>query len=49
VVAVLQQVETAIADMRNSADTVQTASHAVEQAADKLRDSVDGFLHKVAM
>jgi hypothetical protein len=46
---VLQQVETAIADKRNPADTVQTAFHAVEEVAEKLRDSVDGFLRKIAM
>jgi hypothetical protein len=34
--------------MRNSADTVLAASQAVEKAADSLRDSVDGFLRKVA-
>jgi outer membrane protein TolC len=49
VIGVLQQVSTAIADMRTSADTVLTASQAVEQAADNLRGSVDGFLRKVAM
>jgi len=49
VVAVLQRVATAIADMRNSADTVLAASAAVEKAADSLRGSVDGFLCKVAV
>ena len=49
VVAVLQRVSSAIADMRSSADTVLTASTAVEKAADSLRGSVDGFLRKVAM
>ena len=49
VVAVLQRVSGAIADMQNSADTVLTASAAVEKAADSLRGSVDGFLRKVAM
>jgi len=49
VVAVLQRVSGAISDMRSSADTVLTASDAVEQAAASLRDSVDGFLRKVAM
>ena len=49
VVAVLQDVSGAIADVHSSADTVLAASQAVEQAADSLRDSVDGFLRKVAM
>ncbi len=49
VVGVLQRVSGAIFDMRSSADTVLTASDAVEQAAVSLRDSVDGFLRKVAM
>jgi methyl-accepting chemotaxis protein len=49
VVAVLERVSAAIADMRNSADTVSTASTAVENAAESLRGSVDGFLSKVAI
>jgi methyl-accepting chemotaxis protein len=49
VVSVLQGVSFAIANMRSSADTVLTASAAVEEAADSLRGSVDGFLRKVAM
>ena len=49
VVGVLQRVSAAIADMHSSADTVLTASNAVEKAADSLRDSVDGFLRKVAV
>jgi methyl-accepting chemotaxis protein len=49
VVAVLERVSRAIGDMRGSADTVLTASMAVEKAADSLRDSVDGFLNKVAI
>jgi methyl-accepting chemotaxis protein len=49
VVGVLQKVSTAISDMQSSADTVLKASSAVETAADSLRDSVDGFLRKVAM
>ncbi len=49
VVGVLQKVSTAIADMHSSADTVLTAANAVQEAADSLRDSVDGFLRKVAM
>jgi methyl-accepting chemotaxis protein len=49
VVSDLQRVSTAIADMRTSADTVLAASAAVEKAADSLRGSVDGFLHKVAV
>jgi methyl-accepting chemotaxis protein len=49
VVAVLRRVATAISDMRSSADTVLTASQSVEQAAENLRGSVDGFLRKVAI
>jgi methyl-accepting chemotaxis protein len=49
VVSDLQRVSSAIADMRSSADTVLTASAAVEKAADSLRGSVDGFLSKVAV
>ncbi|MFZ3339224.1 MAG: PAS-domain containing protein [Xanthobacteraceae bacterium] len=49
VVAVLERVSGAIADMQSSADTVLTASAAVENAAESLRGSVDGFLRKVAM
>jgi methyl-accepting chemotaxis protein len=49
VVGVLQQVSSAITDMHSSADTVLTASSAVEKAADSLRDSVDGFLRRVAL
>jgi NO-binding membrane sensor protein with MHYT domain len=49
VVAVLQRVSGATAAMRNSADTVLTAAAAVENAADSLRGSVDGFLGKVAV
>jgi methyl-accepting chemotaxis protein len=49
VVAVLQRVSGAIADMQSSADTVLKASAAVEKAAESLRGSVDGFLRKVAM
>jgi methyl-accepting chemotaxis protein len=49
VVAVLERVAGATMDMRKSADTVLTASQAVEAAADSLRGSVDGFLHKVAI
>ena len=48
-VSELQRVSTAIADMRNSAETVLGASVAVEKAADSLRSSVDGFLRKVAV
>jgi methyl-accepting chemotaxis protein len=48
VVSVLGRVSGSIADMRKSADTVLAASQAVEKAADSLRDSVDGFLRKVA-
>jgi methyl-accepting chemotaxis protein len=49
VVSVLQRVSGAIADMRSAADTVLATSDAVEKAADSLRDSVDGFLRKVAV
>jgi methyl-accepting chemotaxis protein len=49
VVGVLQRVSSAIADMHSSADTVLTASNAVEKAANSLRESVDSFLRKVAM
>jgi len=49
VVAVLERVSGAISDMHDAADTVLTASTAVEQAAESLRGSVDGFLRKVAM
>jgi methyl-accepting chemotaxis protein len=49
VVAVLERVSGAIAEMQSSADTVLTASAAVEKAAESLRGSVDGFLRKVAM
>jgi methyl-accepting chemotaxis protein len=47
--AVLERVLSAIADMRGSAETVLTASTAVEKAAESLRGSVDGFLRKVAV
>jgi len=49
VVADLQRVSGAMADMRTAAGTVLAASTAVETAADSLRGSVDGFLRKVAM
>jgi NO-binding membrane sensor protein with MHYT domain/methyl-accepting chemotaxis protein len=49
VVGVLQKVSIAISDMQSSADTVLKASSAVESAADSLRESVDGFLHRVAV
>jgi methyl-accepting chemotaxis protein len=49
VVSVLQRVASAITDMHSSADTVLTASSAVEKAADSLRESVDSFLRKVAI
>ncbi|HEX4409460.1 MAG TPA: PAS-domain containing protein [Xanthobacteraceae bacterium] len=49
VVTVLQRVSGAIADMRKSSDTVLGTADAVEQAAANLRNSVDGFLRKVAM
>jgi len=49
VVAVLQRVADTIADMRSSADTVSAASATVESAAHALRNSIEGFLSKVAM
>ena len=49
VVAVLQRVSTASADMHKSAETVLAASAAVEKAAESLRGSVNGFLRKVAV
>jgi methyl-accepting chemotaxis protein len=49
VVSVLQNVSNAMNDMHSSADTVLTASAAVETAAESLRGSVDGFLRKVAI
>ncbi len=49
VVTVLQRVSGTIADMHASAGTVLAASQAVEKAAESLRISVDGFLHKVAI
>jgi methyl-accepting chemotaxis protein len=49
VVSGLERVSHAIGDMRTSADTVLTASTTVEKAADSLRSSVEGFLHKVAV
>jgi PAS domain S-box-containing protein len=47
VVSGLELVSTKISDMRNSADTVLAASGAVEEAAERLLGSVDGFLRKV--
>jgi methyl-accepting chemotaxis protein len=49
VVSVLQRVAGAMAEMQISADTVLTTSQSVEKAAGNLRNSVDGFLRKVAM
>ena len=49
VVAVLHRVASTVAAMRNSADTVGAASVTVEKAAEALRDSIDGFLNKVAV
>ncbi len=49
VVAVLERLSGATGELHNSADTVLTASSAVEKAAASLRDSVDGFLRKVAI
>ena len=49
VVGTLEKVSAAITDMHGSADTVLTASNAVEMAADSLRESVDGFLRRVAV
>jgi methyl-accepting chemotaxis protein len=49
VVSGLEIVSTGICDMRNSAATVLAASDAVENAAESLRGSVDGFLRKVVV
>ena len=49
VVAVLQRVSAAFAEMQSSADTVLKASQAVEKASQSLRVSVDAFLRKVAV
>jgi methyl-accepting chemotaxis protein len=49
VVSGLEIVSTGISDMRNSSDTVLAASAAVEDAAESLRGSVDGFLRKVVV
>jgi methyl-accepting chemotaxis protein len=49
VVSGLEIVSTGISDMRNSAATVLAASDAVENAAESLRGSVDGFLRKVVV
>jgi methyl-accepting chemotaxis protein len=49
VVSVLQQVSTVISNMRSSADTVLTASQAVEVAAVNLGKKVEDFLRKVAV
>jgi methyl-accepting chemotaxis protein len=49
VVAVLQRVSAAFAEMQTSADTVLKASQAVEKASQSLRGSVDAFLRKVAV
>lgn len=48
VASALESAAGAIADMHKSADTVLSASLTVETAADSLRNSVDGFLSKVA-
>jgi len=49
VASVLRRVTGAIGDMHSSADTVLAASQTVEKAAESLRGSVEGFLHKVAL
>jgi methyl-accepting chemotaxis protein/NO-binding membrane sensor protein with MHYT domain len=49
VVSVLGRVSGAIANTHSSAETVLSASHSVETAAEKLRESVEGFLQKVAV
>jgi methyl-accepting chemotaxis protein len=49
VVAVLDSVSDAIASMRKSSDTVLMSSRSVEIASDELRDSINGFLSKVAI
>jgi methyl-accepting chemotaxis protein len=48
-VTALQRVAGAIADMHSAADTVLATSRTVEEAAASLRNSVDGFLRKVAI
>jgi len=48
-VGVLEKVSTAISNMHSSADTVLSASTAVEKAAVSLSESVDGFLRKVSI
>jgi methyl-accepting chemotaxis protein len=49
VVSVLEQVAGAVASTRMSADTVLTASQAVESAAHDLRSRVESFFQKVAV
>ena len=49
VVSVLEKVNGAVTKTGSSADTMLTASQAVESAAADLRDKVEGFLRKVAM
>ena len=49
VVSVLDQVAGAVSQTRNSADTVRTASTAVETAAAKLQENVESFLKRVAV
>jgi PAS domain S-box-containing protein len=49
VVAALEQVTGAVTKTGTSAGTVLSASHAVKSAAASLRETVDGFLSKVAV
>jgi methyl-accepting chemotaxis protein len=49
IVSVLGDVTGAAAETRGSAETVLSASQAVETAAANLREEVAGFLQKVAV
>ena len=49
VVSVLEKVKGAVTKTGSSAETMLTASQAVEAAAADLREKVEGFLHKVAV
>ena len=49
IVAVLGEVAGAATETRGSAETVLSASEAVETAAANLRQEVEGFLQKVAV
>ena len=49
IVAVLNEVDSAVTESRASAETVLGASDAVESAARQLRENVEGFLRRVAV